>query len=188
MSRNRQLWIALSLLLAAAAARADEFAEDHAPESGQVQVTWHASMGESQASGTSRSLEWSRRAFANGDSEVRFRIPVASFSSGVAERDAKARAAVEATKYPFVELEGLVHGSHFEGTVTLHGVTRRLAMELALTQQGQTLTTRATFTLDVRDFGVTPHEISPQVTFELFARLPADPQVVVSGGAVFASL
>ena len=189
MAHPRQVWFPLCsfLLLAAVAARADELTGEHTPETTEVLVTWHGASGETQASGSSHALEWSRLTLACGDSEVRFRVPVASFSSDNAELDAKVSQAIEAKRFPFLQLAGTIHEAHFEGSLTIHGVTRPLSMEISLSQRGQTLTTRASIPIDVRDFGMTFDEAGPLVVLELFARLPVNPQVVVSGGAVLAS-
>ena len=186
-SHRRQLLTALSLFsiaaAAATAARADEFAADgEAAE--QVKVTWRATLGDKVASGTSRTLEWSRLALAGGDSQVRFLVPIASFSSGDDAQDARVRAALDSARHPYLVIEGLVHGARFDGTVTLHGITRPLGMALDLSQRGPTLTTRAAFALDVREFGVSPAQPCSEVAFDLFARLPANPQVVISGGMI----
>ena len=177
--------VLFAAVLAAASVRADELEGDRA-DAEQVQVTWRATLGETQASGTSRTLEWSRLALAGGDSQVRFLIPIASFASGDAAQDAKVRAALESARHPYLVIAGQVHGARFDGTVTLHGVTRPLAIPLELSRKGQTLTTRATFKVDVRAFGVTPTQPCSEVEFELFARLQANPQVVISGGMIAA--
>ena len=187
MSRHRHLILPVSMLFLAAAGRADELADDGADagaDAGQVRVTWRAAPGETRASGSSRSAEWSRLSLAGGDSQVRFRIPVASFSSGDPAQDAKARALLEAGRHPYLELDGVVHGLRFEGTITLRGVARRLAMGLELLQQGQHLTTRAAFKVDLREFGLAADSECTEMEFELFARLPANRQVAISGGAI----
>ena len=183
MSRHRHLILPVSMLFLAAAGRADELADDGA-DAGQVRVTWRAALGETRASGSSRSAEWSRLSLAGGDSQVSFRIPVASFSSGDPAQDAKARALLEAGRHPYLELDGVVHGLRFEGTITLRGVARRLAMGLELSQQGQHLTTRAAFKVDLREFGLAADSECTEMEFELFARLPANRQVAISGGAI----
>ena len=177
---RRRLFIKLMLVLAAAAASAGELII----ESDQVLVTWQATRGGKQIAGVSRSLEWSLLTRENGEARVELRVPIGSFDSGHEEMDSLLRASAESARYPFVEVEGMVRGERFEGTVSLHGRTRPLVTSVIMARSGRQLTTHTSFSIALDEFGIQVPEVDNRVAVEFDARLLRNPMAVISVGTV----
>ena len=87
------------------------------------------------------------------------------------------------------EIDGLATAGRFEGTLSLRGVARPIALSLTIDRQRATLAVRASFNLNLESFGVAlpavgllPVDKHVEVTFA--ARLHAHPGAVVSGGSI----
>ncbi len=179
MTRRRILVTLLSALAAAAT-----WAQDYSIEGDQVLVTYLAQVGTGQISGASRSLKWSVLTLHGGAARVRLTIPVDSFDSGHGELDSLLRAAVDSRRHPFVDVEGVVSDAHFEGTVTMHGVSRPTSFDLDLARHGTQIVAHASFAIDVRNFGLSLERVADRVSIDFFARLRANPRAVVASGAL----
>ncbi len=151
-------------------------------EADQALVTYTVTAGERQISGVSRSLQWGAIRSGDDAAQVELRVPVASFDSGHPQFDAAMRAALHSDRHPLVEVEGAVRGKQFEGTLTLAGVTRPLAIPMTVVRLDGRLIVQASFALDLREFGLALPAIQPRVIVDLVARLSANPQAVLAGG------
>ena len=84
--------------------------------------------------GTSHKVEGKARLLPDGKAQVMVRAPAESFDSGNVNRDAHMKEAVEAAKYPWVELKALGEGvtapatfpttqkKTFKAQLTFHGI------------------------------------------------------------------
>lgn len=177
---RRRLLLKVMLVLAAAAASAGELII----ESDQVLVSWQATRGGKQISGVSRSLEWNLFALEGGNAHVQLRVPVDSFDSGHAAVDSLLRTSAESARFPFVEVEGVVQGERFEGTVSLHGRTRPLVTTISVTRSETQLVAHTSFSIALDEFGIQIPEVGNRVAVEFDARLQRNPLAVVSAGVV----
>jgi polyisoprenoid-binding protein YceI len=175
----RQTALFLVLLLAVPAARAEED-----EEAGQVLIAYQASVGAHQISGVSHALQWNATALAPDGAQVRLRVPIDSFESGHPGFDALLKAAAEAERYPFIEVEGVARGGRFEGTLALRGVSRPLQIHIGVVQSAGHWVTNATFTLDLNDFGISLPSVGRRIAVDFVSRFPVSPQAVIGGGAV----
>src|SRR5712692_8219902 len=155
----------------------------HAEEAGQVLIAYQASVGTHQISGVSHVLQWSATALASDAVQVELRVPIDSFESGHPEFDALLKAAAEAERYPFIEVEGVARNSQFEGTLALRGVSRPLRIQISVVRLGAHWVTHATFTLDLNDFGISLPSVDRHVSIGFDSRFAVSPQAVLSGGA-----
>jgi polyisoprenoid-binding protein YceI len=177
---RRRLLVTLLSALAAAAAGAQEYSID----ADQVLVTYLAEVGAGQISGASRSLKWSVLALQGGAARVRLTVPIGSFDSGHGDLDALLRGAVDSRHQPSVEVEGVVSDAHFEGTISMHGVSRPTSFDLELARHGTQIVAHASFAIDLRDFGLSLERVADRVSIDFFARLQANPLAVVASGAI----
>jgi len=175
----RQTALFLVLLLAVPATRAEE-----AEEAGQVLIAYQASVGAHQISGVSRALQWNATALDADGVQVRLRVPIDSFESGHPGFDALLKAAAEAERYPFIEVEGVARGDRFEGTLALRGVSRPLQIGIGVVQSAGHWVTNARFTLDLNDFGISLPSVGRRIAVDFVSRFPVSPQAVIGGGAV----
>jgi polyisoprenoid-binding protein YceI len=179
MTRRRILVTLLSALAAAAA-----WAQDYSIEADQVLVTYLAQVGTGQISGASRSLKWSVLALQGGAARVRLTLPIDSFDSGHGDLDSLLRGAIDSRRYPFVDVAGVVSDARFEGTVTMHGVSRPTSFDLDLARHGNQIVAHASFAIALRDFGVSLERVADRVSIDFFARLQANPLAVAASGTV----
>jgi polyisoprenoid-binding protein YceI len=153
-------------------------------EPDQVLVTYDAAVGERRISGASHSLHWSANQAGEDRAEIHLRVPANSFDSGHAGFDSLLRSALQSDRYPFIEVEGDVRGDWFEGTITLHGVSRPLAVQLGVVRAGTQFVARTSFAIDLDQFGVSVPSVGNRVTVDFVARLSANPRAVIAGGAL----
>ncbi len=174
MKRTRLI---VTLLLAFAGSALGE-------EPDQVLVTYEAAVGERRISGTSHSLHWSANQVADDRAQVQLRVPIDSFDSGHSGLDSLLRSALEPNRYPFIEVEGEVHGDRFEGTLTLHGISQPLAIRIAIARAGTQLIATTSFAIELDQFGVSVPSVGNRVVVDFVARLSANPRAVIAGGAL----
>jgi hypothetical protein len=153
-------------------------------EPDQVLVTYDAAIGERRTSGASHSLHWSAQQVADDRAQVQLRVPADSFHSGNAGLDSLLRSALQSDRYPFIEAEGDVRGDEFEGTLTMHGVSRPLAVRIAIARAGTQFVARTSFAIDLDQFGISLPSVGNRVTVDFVARLSANPRAVIAGGAL----
>jgi polyisoprenoid-binding protein YceI len=177
---RRRLLVTLLSALAAAAAGAQEYSID----ADQVLVTYLAQVGAGQISGASRSLKWSVLALQGGAARVRLAVPIDSFDSGHGDLDSLLRGAVDSRHQQSVEVEGVVSDAHFEGTISMHGVSRPTSFDLELARHGTQIVAHASFAIGLRDFGLSLERVADRVSIDFFARLQANPLAVVASGAI----
>jgi polyisoprenoid-binding protein YceI len=107
-------------------------------------VTYHIVHKLHRVDGVSKRVEGRARLQAAGPTQVAIRVPVDSFDSGNVNRDAHMKEAVEAARYPLVELKAVADGvaapATYPGTVqktwhaqiTFHGITQQLDIPVTL--------------------------------------------------------
>ena len=180
----------LALLIAAPLS---SLPEQYDLEPDQLLLTYEATFGRHQISGVSRELEWTAATLPDGSAQVRLRVAVRSFESGHAELDEALRRVLDAGQFPIIEVEGVAKAGklpvRFEGTVTFHGVTRPLVASLSLARLGSRIAVRTTFSIDLKEFDVTPPDVQSarvesKIDVDFLARLRVHPRAVVSGGVV----
>ena len=107
----RNLTLVAALVAAAAAvARAQAPATDFNVAPAESSLTYHLVHKMHKVDGTSKKLEGKARLTADGKAQVMVRAPSQSFDSGNVNRDEHMKEAVEAAKYPWIELKALGEG------------------------------------------------------------------------------
>lgn len=100
-----------SLILAALTiARIAAAQETLAVDGSQSRITYHLVHKMHKVDGVSKKVEGKAVLLPDGKAQVQVRAPVESFDSGNVNRDAHMKEAVEAAKFPFVELKALADG------------------------------------------------------------------------------
>jgi len=106
-------------------------------------ITYHLVHKLHHVSGISHQVEGTARLFANDKTQVAMRAAVASFDSGNVNRDAHMKEAVEAARFPNVELKALADGvaipkmfpatvnKTFKAQLLFHGIQK--VMDIAVT-------------------------------------------------------
>jgi polyisoprenoid-binding protein YceI len=173
--KRRRLIFALVATIAGAAV---------AEEPDQVLVTYEISVADKQISGASHSLHWSATQLADGATRVSLRVPIDSFDSGHPQFDALLRTALQSQVYPFAEVEGVVRGGRFQGTLSLRGLALPLSLAVRTVHSGRQLVVDASFAVDLARYGVALPSIAPRATIDFVARLSAHPEAVEAGGAL----
>ena len=172
----------------AAAAPAGQVTRDLV-EQDQVMVTYQASLGPKQLSGVSRTLVGTVEEGTGGALHISARVPVASFESGSAGIDALFVRALEGDRFPDVSFEGEAVAPRKSGpfsvnaigTLSVHGVSQRVAVPIKGLRDGKTLFVKAAFPIDFAAYGlavpsIAGRSISPRTQIELHALLrPAAP-------------
>jgi hypothetical protein len=140
---------ALLVLVAPAIARAQapiEFAVDSRAST----ITYRVVHKMHKVDGTSHQLEGKVRLLPDGKVQAMLRVPAASFDSGNVNRDAHMKEAVDAARYPTVELkamgEGVSPASSYPATVdktlkaqlSFHGIQQLIDVPVKLTFESAT--------------------------------------------------
>jgi polyisoprenoid-binding protein YceI len=158
----------------------------YALEEDQVFVGYQVAVGKKQVSGVSHALAGSVAASPDG-TQVRLRVPVASFTTGFGPADAAMRTALEADKFPSVEFEGRAPATSsddamhpFQGTVRIHGVEQPLSVPVKIVRDGKLAFVHASFNLQLSAFGVNRPSVAgaqlgDQVEVQLTTRLHTVP-------------
>ncbi len=137
--------VAILLLLAASAARAERAWQ---VEPGQALVT----VDSAAFSAFSHGVKGTLTELDDGLVRLELRLPIASLTTGNAHRDERAVRTGEAV------FEGVAKGGgdtlQFVGTLNLHGVSRPLLLDVAVSRTPARLITHAAMVLRLRDFGV----------------------------------
>jgi polyisoprenoid-binding protein YceI len=132
----------VALLVAAAPPDVRTYAVDPAAST----VVYHVVHPFHGVTGTSSSIEGKAVLLPDGKVLAMVRVPVASFDSGVSNRDSNVRDALEAGRFPFVVLKGqarldpavaasageVAMRASMDGELELHGVKRAVVVPLAI--------------------------------------------------------
>jgi polyisoprenoid-binding protein YceI len=97
-----------------------------------------------------------------GNAQLMVRIPVAAFDSENSNRDAHMKEAVEASKYPNVELKALAegvtpgkNGKHtLKGKLTFHGNTHDVEVPVDVTWSGASAKVKGAFSISLEAYRV----------------------------------
>ena len=106
----RTLAIVAVFAVAAATAWAQAPTADLNIVPAESSITYHLVHKMHKVDGTSHKVEGKARLMADGKAQVSVRVPAESFDSGNVNRDAHMKEAVEAAKYPTIELKALGEG------------------------------------------------------------------------------
>lgn len=145
------------LLFAGAAFAADS--RRYVLEDDQVYVGVQAQVGSRQVVTVSRSLDGVVSLGSEGG-KVRLSLPVASFESGNPVVDAALRAALEADRFPTIDLDASAPGASrdatviFTGALRLHGVEQKVVVPVRVVREGTLAFANLTFSLDLTRYGV----------------------------------
>jgi polyisoprenoid-binding protein YceI len=113
-------------------------------EPGQAQLTYKIVHKFHEVQGVSKQVQGAV-ALKPGEAQVQVRVDVTTFDSGNANRDSHMKETVEAAKYPFVTLKGVVKDFtpptkfpatlkvNLDGQLEFHGVTHPLSVPVELT-------------------------------------------------------
>jgi polyisoprenoid-binding protein YceI len=153
-------------------------------EPDQVLITYEVKAGAHQLSGVSHQLEWQAQAIDGDRTQVRLRVPIASFQSEHPEFDAALRKAADAANNPYVVIEGIAKREGFEGTLELAGVARPIAIPLHIQSVQGSLIASASFNVDLAEYGLALPGAETRAKIEAIVRLVASPRAILAGGAV----
>ena len=186
LSTRAVLTVAACAIGAIALPSAAGYQLKYALEDDQVFVGYQVAVGKKQVSGVSHALAGSVATSPDG-TQVRLRVPVASFSTGFTPADVAVRSALEADKFPAIEFEGRAPATSsddathpFEGLVRLHGVERPLSVPVKVVRDGKLAFVHLSFTLQLSAFGVSRPSIAgaqlaDQVEVQVTTRLHSVP-------------
>lgn len=136
-----------ALLLLTAPARAQEL---FSADGSRSTLTYHLVHKLHKFDGVSRKLEGRARLSPDGRAQVMVRAPIESFDSGNVNRDAHMKEAVEAARFPLVELKALAEGvtppatfpatveKTFKAQLDFHGVQRTFELPVKLAWESPT--------------------------------------------------
>lgn len=155
-----------SLALAGGVAQAQATA-DYTADARSSSLTYHLVHKMHRVDGVSHKLEGKARVAADGKAQVMLRAPSESFDSGNVNRDAHMKEAVEAAKYPWVELKALGEGvtppstfpttqkKTFKAQLGFHGVQNVFDLPVELTWESPTrVRATATFAISLDGYKV----------------------------------
>ncbi len=161
--------VMVALLAALLVVAAPSDVRTYAVEPATSTVVYHVVHPFHGVTGTSSSIEGKAVLLPEGKVVAMVRVPVASFDSGVANRDSNMRDAVEHGRFPFVVFKGRARldpavtaaarettiQASMEGELELHGVTRPVVVPLAIQlSPGGTGRARGSFEVSLESFGI----------------------------------
>ena len=163
----RTLAIVAVVVAAAATARAQAPTADLNVVPAESSITYHLVHKMHKVDGTSHKVEGKARLMPDGKAQVSVRVPAQSFDSGNVNRDAHMKEAVEAAKYPTVELKALGEGvtapstfpttqkKTFKAQLTFHGVQQVFDIPVDITWDSPTkVHASTTFAISLDNFKV----------------------------------
>ncbi len=145
----RTLVFSAAVVAFASVARAQAPA-DFNVNAAESSLTYHLIHKMHKVDGVSRKVEGKARLMPDGKAQVMVRVPADSFDSGNVNRDAHMKEAVEAAKYPNVELKALGEGvtppatfpatqkKTFKAQLTFHGVQNVFDLPVDITWESPT--------------------------------------------------
>jgi polyisoprenoid-binding protein YceI len=152
----RTLTLFALVAVASSVARAQAPATELSVVPAESSITYHLVHKMHKVDGVSHKVEGKARLLPDGKAQVMVRVPAESFDSGNVNRDAHMKEAVDAARYPYVELKALGEGvtapatfpttqhKTFKAQLTLHGVQQLLELPVELTWQSPTKVSAAT--------------------------------------------
>lgn len=163
----RTLAIVAVVVAAAAVARAQAPSTDLTVVPAESSITYHLVHKMHKVDGTSHKVEGKARLLPDGKAQVSIRVPAESFDSGNVNRDAHMKEAVEAAKYPFIELKALGEGvkppatfpstqqATFKAQLTFHGIQQVFDLPVSITwDSAQKAHATTTFAISLDNYKV----------------------------------
>jgi polyisoprenoid-binding protein YceI len=148
------------LLLALLASTAANAEKAWIFEPGQTLVSIEMGPARARILATSLNLTGKMLEQDDGAMQAEVHIAVASFATGKPARDAQLRQASDAAQFPEIVFIGATSKSprdgvaQLDGTLTLHGVTRRLVVPVSIVRARGMTYGHATLVLHLADFGL----------------------------------
>lgn len=148
--RTSAILFVAAALLAVPSARAQAQATELSVAPGESSITYHLVHKMHKVDGSSHKVEGKARLLPGGKAQVSVRVPSESFDSGNVNRDAHMKEAVEAAKYPFIELKALGEGvsapatfpttqtKTFKAQLTFHGIQQVFDVPVEVTWDSAT--------------------------------------------------
>ncbi len=145
-------------------------------EPGQALVAVEAGPRTARVSAVSLGLSGWLRELSGGAVQAEVRLPLASFTTGSAARDLRAREHSDAAQYPEIVFEGASAAPkdgalRLRGTLTLLGQRRPVEIPLSMVRAGASQYAHGSFTVHLRDFGLALPAGADEVRVELDAGL-----------------
>jgi len=140
----RSLAIITVVVAAAAVARAQAPAEELSVVPASSSITYHLVHKMHKVDGISHKVEGKARITPDGKAQVMVRAPSESFDSGNVNRDAHMKEAVEAAKYPWIEIKALgdakppatfpaTEKKTFKAQLSFHGIQNVIDLPVEIT-------------------------------------------------------
>src|SRR5438067_7316726 len=141
--------LSVAIMLLAGVARAQQPA-DLAVDAKGSSLTYHLVHKMHKVDGVSRKVEGKARLMPDGKAQVMVRAPSESFDSGNVNRDAHMKEAVEAAKFPWIEVKALADGmtapakfpatqkKTFKAQLTFHGIQQVFDLPVDVTWDSPT--------------------------------------------------
>ncbi len=156
----------LAVLVVASVARAQAPA-DFTIATADSSLTYHLVHKLHKIDGTSHKLEGKARITPDGKAQVLVRVPAESFDSANVNRDAHMKEAIEAAKYPYIELKALGDGmtppatfpttqkKTFKAQLQFHGVQNVFDVPVDVTWESPTkIKATTTFSISLDGYKV----------------------------------
>jgi polyisoprenoid-binding protein YceI len=146
----RNLAIVAFVVAAAAVARAQAPATELSVVPASSSITYHLVHKMHRVDGVTHKVEGKARLTPDGKAQVMVRAPSESFDSGNVNRDAHMKEAVEAAKYPWIELKALADGvkppatfpstekKTFKAQLSFHGIQNVIDLPIDITWESPT--------------------------------------------------
>ena len=163
---RKLLSLAIVLLVDGAVARAQQPA-DFAVDAKGSSLTYHLVHKMHKVDGVSHKVEGKARLTPDGKAQVMVRVPAESFDSGNVNRDEHMKEAVEAAKYPWIEVKALADGmtppatfpttqkKTFKAQLSFHGVQQVFELPVEVTWESpQKVSAKVTFPISLDAFKV----------------------------------
>jgi polyisoprenoid-binding protein YceI len=130
-------------------------------------LTYHLVHKMHKVDGVSHKVEGKARLAPDGKAQVMIRVPSESFDSGNVNRDAHMKEAVEAAKYPYIELKALAEGltppstfpttqkKTFKAQLSFHGVQNTFDLPVDVTwESANKVKAQTTFAISLDGYKV----------------------------------
>ncbi|MDB4970611.1 MAG: hypothetical protein JWN44_6300 [Myxococcales bacterium] len=158
--------LSLAIVLLSGVARAQQPA-DYAVDTKGSSLTYHLVHKMHKVDGVSHKVEGKARLLPDGKAQVVVRAPSESFDSGNVNRDSHMKEAVEAAKYPWIEVKALADGlvpptsfpttqkKTFKAQLTFHGIQQLFELPVDVTwQSAQRVVAKATIPISLDAYKV----------------------------------
>ena len=127
-------------------------------------------------------MDWNTIQLADGSFGIDLLVPINELRSNDPAFDAALAKAVEAQGRSFIEVQGSVKQSRFEGVIRIAEVSKQISLPVQAERKDGILVTTATATVDPSKCGVLLPGVT-KATLSVTFRLPASGNAVFAGGS-----